>query len=381
LLTSIFAEKFDDNLHYYAAKDDRVTLVDFVRNLVDQFAKIYENFGDKTKSKLKGGDPAALGKALAADLAALGGSFGLILDELDRARVADGFIAFFNAIAEAMPDGSQLILLTRQLPHHPWKSLVLSDNTVVLDDYGHPVETEGGLPLLEVYALGAGNALINGEPILSWDGALPRNLFFFFVDRPLVTRDEVFATFWPDLSVKEATNVFHVTKRKISERLDHELTSYNSGFYIPSGQMQVYYDSVDFLESIEQASTMSDEEATKKYRHAIDLYRGDFLSGLKMEWAIERRQALKGAYAQALIALGRIRKSQGHNEEALGYFLRALHETPEREDIHREVMSLYAAMGRNEDAKAQYRRLAAELEADLGITPSRESRELYESIS
>jgi two-component SAPR family response regulator len=145
--------------------------------------------------------------------------------------------------------------------------------------------------------------------------------------------------------------------------------------------MQVYYDSVDFLESIEQASTMSDEEATKKYRHAIDLYRGDFLSGLKMEWAIERRQALKGAYAQALIALGRIRKSQGHNEEALGYFLRALHETPEREDIHREVMSLYAAMGRNEDAKAQYRRLAAELEADLGITPSRESRELYESIS
>ena len=41
----------------------------------------------------------------------------------------------------------------------------------------------------------------------------------------MVTRDEIFETFWPGLPTKEATNVFHVTKRKISERLGYELTS------------------------------------------------------------------------------------------------------------------------------------------------------------
>ena len=32
---------------------------------------------------------------------------------------------------------------------------------------------------------------VNGTPITNWDGALPRNLFFFFMDHPLVTRDEM----------------------------------------------------------------------------------------------------------------------------------------------------------------------------------------------
>ena len=79
-------------------------------------------------------------------------------------------------------------------------------------------------PQLEVYAFGRGHALVNGLPITNWDGALPRNLFFFFMDHPLVTRDEIFETFWPDLSVKEATNVFHVTKRKITERISMKIS-------------------------------------------------------------------------------------------------------------------------------------------------------------
>jgi DNA-binding SARP family transcriptional activator len=383
MFASIFVKELGENLFYYAVQDGQDGLPDLLRGVVKQFAAVIDGFGSQTLATLDSAsdDPVGLANALVADLqAAVTGRLGLWLDELDRVRISETDIRFFQAVAAALPEGSPLVLCTRQLPQKPWRDLLADEDTVILNDFNQPFESADGLPLLEVYALGAGNALINGEPITSWDGALPRNLFFFFVDRPLVTRDEVFATFWPDLSVKEATNVFHVTKRKISERLDHELTSYNSGFYIPSGQMTVQYDAVAFLEAIEQASTLDDDEAAKKYRLAIDLYRGDFLSGLKMEWAIERRHALKTSYAQALIALGRICNRQDKDEEALGYFLRALHNTPEREDIHREVMKLYAKLGRPEDAKAQYQRLAEELEADLGIAPSRESRELYENL-
>ncbi len=31
--------------------------------------------------------------------------------------------------------------------------------------------------------------------VTAWDGALPRNLLFYFMERPLLTRDEIFATF------------------------------------------------------------------------------------------------------------------------------------------------------------------------------------------
>lgn len=385
--TAFFQETFGDALLVYAVAPGQDKPKDLVKGLVSQVAALEKGFGEKTRAALDG-DVHALTQALAADLSALaGGRFGLFLDSFDNLKVNSAIIDFLRALANALPAGSQLILATRELPHDPWMPLLKEPHVAVLNDFEHPptvAEMQGvdeGLPVLEVYALGAGHALIDGQPITSWDGALPRNLFFFFVDRPLVTRDEVFATFWPDLSVKEATNVFHVTKRKISERLNHELTSYNSGFYIPSGQMKVHYDTTAFLEAIEQASTLDDAEAARRYRYAIDLYRGDFLTGLKMDWAVERRQALKASYAQALIALGRLNKKSGKAEEALGYFLRALHETPEREDIHREVMSLYAQLGRLGDAIAQYRRLEEELQSQLGISPARESRELYEKIA
>ena len=99
------------------------------------------------------------------------------------------------------------------------------------------------------------------------DGALPRNLFFYFIDNPLVTRDDIFGTFWPTLSIKEATNVFHVTKRKISERItmkveesgNYELTQYSSGFYMPGDKVVRHYDAGDFQDAVEKAATTMDE--------------------------------------------------------------------------------------------------------------------------
>jgi DNA-binding SARP family transcriptional activator len=64
----------------------------------------------------------------------------------------------------------------------------------------------------------------------------------------------------------------------------------------------------------------------------------------------------------------------------LGYFIRSLRETPEREDIHREIMSLYLKLGRKEDARAQYRNLVEMLRSNLGISPSRETQELFKLI-
>src|SRR6185436_12766505 len=130
-------------------------------------------------------------------------------------------------------------------------------------------------PHLEVYGFSGGSVFMNGLPVESWDGPLPRNLFYYFVDHPMVTRDELFETFWPELPTKEATNVFHVTKRKISERLGFELTAYSGGFYRPSGQMAVHYDVRNF-ETLLGAVSFEDEELTEvppAWYSAIHLYR------------------------------------------------------------------------------------------------------------
>ncbi|MEO0564100.1 MAG: bacterial transcriptional activator domain-containing protein, partial [Chloroflexota bacterium] len=221
------------------------------------------------------------------------------------------------------------------------------------------------------------------------DGALPRNLFFYFMDNPLVTRDQIFEVFWPKLTTKEATNVFHVTKRKISERItmkidmpgNYELTQYSAGFYKPSEKLTRYYDVEEFEEAVNQSMTAIEEDDEEVLlRRAIELYKGPFLQDGPMPWMAARRDEIRSKYAQALIGMGRISQSRDEQMTALGYYVRALKETPEREDIHRDVMNIYIDQQMIDDARAQYKYLTDILDENLGIGPSPESRELFDQI-
>ncbi|MEM6527485.1 MAG: bacterial transcriptional activator domain-containing protein, partial [Chloroflexota bacterium] len=93
-----------------------------------------------------------------------------------------------------------------------------------------------------------------------------------------------------------------------------------------------------------------------------------------------RRTELRQLYSQSLIGMGRLCNEADDETAALGYFVRSLKETPEREDIHREVMLIYLNKGMIDDARTQYDAMCQTLDDSFGIGPSRESRELYEMI-
>ncbi len=234
--------------------------------------------------------------------------------------------------------------------------------------------------LLEVYGLGPGHALINGRRIDRWDGILPRSLFFYFIDKGMVTRDEIFQTFWPSLSVREATNVFHVTKRKISEILGFDLTIYWSGFYRISPDVDLHYDVIKFVENVQNSVVINDDEASNLLERAVYLYRGLFLGNLDMNWANSRRSELQGVYADALSSLGKLRQRAGDMPEALGLFLRAASTQPHREDLARGIMSLYVDLGQSNKAIEAYDRLIDELKTSLGVGPDRQTIELADTI-
>jgi two-component SAPR family response regulator len=395
LFLTHFLSSDREGLLYYRITTEETTLKLFLQGLLEEFTSVLGNFGDNLRQALPDGSPAALGEALAADLNAIGESSTILyIDELDRIPMDDSFSQFIKALSGGLGKGVQVAFSSRLLMDQPWYNMVARGEAVVLgteyrkDDMMFTVE-ETPKPQLEVYGFGRGHALVNGQPITNWDGALPRNLFFFFIDHALVTRDEIFKTFWPDLNVKEATNVFHVTKRKITERIsmkvteggNYELTQYNSGFYLPSDKVVRHYDVGDFQHAVERAMIADNEkEELALYMQAIDVYRAPFLQTVEMPWVHERRERLRQLNAQALIGVARIWKRRQSDHQALGYFTRALKEVPEREDIHREVMGIYLRLGMAEDAKRQYHRLAQILDETLSIGPSRESRDLYALI-
>ncbi len=309
----------------------------------------------------------------------------LILDECDCANPSE-FANFLSALLQQFATG-RIIIATRQPPHAVLEDDQLRaqmqflpvDEDLMLWDYarrGVKSEAEENAVLLEVRALGNGRVLKDGKSVNNWDGLLPRSLFFYLVDKGMTTRNDIFATFWPNLSVREATNVFHVTKRKISEVLGTDLTEYWSGFYHISPKIELSYDVVRFSELFQDSAVASVAGAVDLLRQSVAIYRDDFLTSLDMDWANNRRRELRQTYGEALIGLGKALEEQGKIPEALGLYLRATPTNPNREDVALYIMKLYQSLDMPVDALLVYERLEAELSENVGIAPNRQLQEL-----
>jgi DNA-binding SARP family transcriptional activator len=307
----------------------------------------------------------------------------LILDAYDRVD-QDEVTPFVALLASQLSNDCRVLLSTRVLPMPLIEHRALSGKTALIPvnpdkmilDYIGSV----GKNVLEVRALGPGRVLINGRLVDHWDGVLPRMLFFYFVDRGMTTRDEIFHTFWPNLTTREATNVFHVTKRKISEILGTDLTVYWSGFYRISPDLELHYDVVKFAEAVQNAAVAEDEAAIRLLQNAITLYNGPFLSMMEQPWVSQRREELASNYAEALAGLARIYKTHDAPLDALGFYLRAAAASPQREDLARSIMELYRDLNRPAEALDTYERLETELRNSLGVAPGPQTVELAKQI-
>lgn len=395
IFLSYFLDELQEGLLYHRIPENMESLAEWVQGLLDEIKHVVPDFGGQLASAVQSGNASTMGEALAQDLAQIKSDrVVLFIDELDRVPQDADLREFISALVDNLSDGSQLAVNSRLLTYDPWINWVNSDDAVVLGTAHRRnnlmfTKEEIPKPQLEVYAFGRGHVITNGREIRNWDGALPRNLFFYFIDNPLVTRNQIFQVFWPRLSVKDATNVYHVTKRKITERIsmnvdddeNYELTSYSAGFYMPSNKVVRHYDVFDFEEAIEQALVSEDaHEQEVLFSHAIDIYKGPFLQTVTLPWVEERRAQLQEVYAEALIGMARLQVAQEAWEEALGFYARALKEAPQREDVHRDAMQMYINLGRPDDAKAQYKALEVHLKKTVGVPPSHDSKELLNSI-
>jgi DNA-binding SARP family transcriptional activator len=377
----------DSHVFYYAMGPDDVNVGSFLAGITHDLANQHPTFG-RYLNRIhfeESGNTSEILDAFVADLADLSEEpFLLILDEYDRTDGADDIQAFVEQVILRAPSHCRLVMNSRTLPRLPWVSLIAQRKAVILKDeeqiasnfYG--MRSDGEFHL-EVFALGPGYVLLNGEQIDTWEGHLPRLLFFFALDRPVVTRSEICQAFWPDLDNDQAVNVFHVTKRRLHKALDFDVLVHDDGYYRVNPQVSVHYDIMAFVGALVKGRSPETSEKSAVWQEAIDLYRGPFLQGHSDQWIVERRADYQQGYLEALSEMARIRLEEGRQEHALGLLLRAVSENDRYEPIHRQIMQLYANLGRRSEAAAHYQKLVEQLKAE-GKEPERDTRELYASI-
>lgn len=385
---------------YYRIPTSGTTIPALVRGLADEMEAMLQPddaaaFSAPLRSALDDPSTPRLAEALAAGLAALRRSPAvLFLDEFDRLLVNADFHTFVMTLAHQLGPDTQIVINARALRAQPWYDLIAHGDAVVI---GNERGMKTGMlsvqstfkPQIEVFGFGYGHVLVNGQPLTRWDGALPRSLFFFFFDRPLLTRDEIFHAFWSELGSKEATNVFHVTKRKISECISssiedgatYELTKYQNGYYLPNERVARHYDVFEFSDFYQRADGTDDpQEAYDLFRHAIDLYCAPFLTSINMGWANERRASLQQMLVHSLSSASRLARGFGDQTRALDYALRALALQSASPELHEIAAGLALENGRRDEAQ----RLFAQLEAlyrDAGAPLSEEGRALGQRLA
>ncbi len=356
----------DLKVFYYALGPDDINLKSFLSGITHDLANQHPTFGRHINILPPNAaqDIDQLLSTFAQDLSEMSDEpFMFVLDEYDRGDSADDVQKFVSKLVGLLPDHCKLVINSRTLPRLPWVSLIaqkravlLRDEELISEDF-YNIATSGENEL-QVFALGPGYILMNGESIDTWEGHLPRLLFFFALDRPSITRSEICQAFWPELVTDQAVNVFHVTKRRLHKALDMDVLVHDDGYYRVNPNLSIKYDVMDFVSTLMAGRDEDNPERVAAWAHAVELYRGPFLQGHNDAWITDRRVDFQAGFLEALTEMAHVRLAEDRPEHALALFQKALGEDNSREEIHREVMQLYARLGRRSEAAAHYQRLA-----------------------
>jgi two-component SAPR family response regulator len=259
------------------------------------------------------------------------------------------------------------------------KAAFIEDDRVIHGNF-YDLSMDSEARAIEIYALGPSFVRQESTYVDSWEGHLPRLLLFFALDRPVVTRSDICHAFWPELNADQAVNVFHVTKRRLHKALNLDVLVHEDGYYRINPDLPLYYDVLDFVQMLVKGREETNAAQVEAWQKAIELYRGPFLQGHDDAWIQRRRLDYQAGYIEALTRLAGYWESvRDRPEQSLALYQKALSATPQDEALHREIMRLFAKLGRRGEAAAHFQNLRHELGRDKR-EPSVETVQLFQTI-
>ena len=206
-------------------------------------------------------------------------------------------------------------------------------------------------------------------------------LFYLAVTQRTCSRDTLAGLFWHDMpnhqARKNLRNILPGLRRLVGSHLT--ITRQTVAF----NQCSFYWLDVEVLLSHQQAS----QTDWQKLQKAIDLYRGDFLTGFYVrdalafeDWLLEQREYLREMAIQHLSRLVQHYLQQQEYELGLKVSKQLLAIEPWHEKAHQHQMLLLAYLGQRHAALAQYEICCAVLKDEFDAEPMAETTTLYKQI-
>lgn len=350
-------------LLYYQIYAKQNTLAHWVLSLIDFISSRLPEFQVPQIDILLQDDPYGAGLTIADAFRSLTGEHGLLfLDSLDLVPRDERFRAFINGLALNSLGNWSIAITSRFITYEPWSDLIANKQAIVLGLQHERKMAQFALqkhfkPQLEYYGFADGQMLVNGQDVDNGLDAQAYRLIAYMIENKHVTRQQVLDVFWQDVSDKKGTNSFHVTKTSIVNALNqiisdgnkdrYELITHRNGIYRLSEDIVIHYDVSAFEEVVLLALQEEDEVLQERFLlQAYGLYQDEYLKSVTMDWVEDRRKMLQEMYLDVLIYLGKLYKRYGRDAKALQYYEIAFETDRKLEHVCRELMRLYAQVGK-----------------------------------
>ncbi len=236
-------------------------------------------------------------------------------------------------------------------------------------------------PALKIYALGQPRAELDSQSI-QWTTAQSRDLFFCLLQHhDGLRKEEIGELFWPNHAPPKLDSIFRSTLYRLRRALFRESVVFEQGVYRFNREGDYWFDLEAFEELLDKAGkAVTREKEIDLLEEALALYRGDYLEGIYDDWCLLERERLRGRYLAGLEALAGLYTNRRDFQRAIDLYQRLLVQDPYQEVAHRALMLCYYRLGNRAAAIRQYQACVEVLREDLGLSPSRETEDVYLQI-
>ena len=240
---------------------------------------------------------------------------------------------------------------------------------------------------LALHLLGTFEATLDGKPITGFKTEKARALLIYLaVERGHAhRRQSLVGLLWPDYPEGSArANLRQVltNMRQVLRDKENQVS-----FLLVEGETIQLNPESDIWLDVAEFERSSVVTASKDLESAMNLYRGGFLEGFSLKdspefdsWTATVRERYQGMASATLGRLGEHVEQDKDYEKAIVYARKRLELEPWQEQAHRQLMRLLALSGQRAAALGQYEACRKSLKGELGVEPSAETRQLYESI-
>jgi predicted ATPase/DNA-binding SARP family transcriptional activator len=260
--------------------------------------------------------------------------------------------------------------------------------------------------LLDISTLGRFEVCRQNEPLSggNWSRRKVCDLFkvLLSAEQHRLHREQVQEMLWPTSSSEQAANSFGKTLYLLRRAFEPDLAAGKGG---SSNYVLLEHDTLTLLPDHFKIDADLFESSAKQLRikmhrqagrerngeerlalfnefdAVLSLYRGDYLpEDLYEDWAQRRRDRLRREHTWLLESAAELAVTSGAGQRACEYLQALLERNSADEQTHRQLMFVYARMGRRSDALNQYQVMRDALREELQARPLVETEELFHDI-